>query len=179
METEDEIQARYLSLRDDLSDFAVPDDDSDAESPPVLFFPKPPERRRGGRPKGSKNKVKPIDKVLQATPDPPAAPAGIAHLPPPPVQHKHVKAPVTTLEGQTQWYMALLNDEEVPIKEKREAMRELADLHGLKKAKDLGNMATKTTEELQKLLREVLEIWKIAGVLQVVDPGGEDSYLRN
>lgn len=180
MKAEDDILARLEALDGDLP---LPDDDDDDvgddfESPPPVLFVPPPEKRRGGRPKGAKNKPKPIEKVLQSEPLPEPEPA-LADLPPPPAPRKHVKAPVTTLEGQTQWYMALLNDDEVPIKEKREAMRELADLHGLKKAKDFGNMQAKSTEELQKLLCEVLEIWKVAGVLEVVSHGGPGTYLQN
>lgn len=178
MKAEDDILARLSSLDGDLP---LPDDDDGVvidPPPPVLFKPKPPEKNLGGRPKGAKNKLKPIEKILQSAPAVEES-TQLAELPPPPAPHKHVKAPVTTLEGQTQWYLALLNDDEVPVKEKREAMRELADLHGLKKTKDFGNLQSKSTEELQKLLCEVLEIWKVAGVLEVVSHGGPGSYLQN
>ncbi|RPI11728.1 MAG: hypothetical protein EHM65_06835 [Acidobacteriales bacterium] len=146
---------------------------------PKLFAPPPvPAKRRGGRPKGSKNKPKPVDLILKASEFPAQAPR-VVDIPAPPPPHKPIKAPVTTLEGQTQWYCELLKDDAVPVKEKREAMREIADLHGLKRVKDFANMSTKSTEELHKLLREVLEIWKVAGVLQVIDPGGDSSYLQN
>lgn len=169
METDDELVRRYLSLD------TIPD--PPAGTAPVIYTP--PARRRPGRPKGSKNKPKPIDLILKREEPQSEAPPPPAPEPAQSVRHSKVKAPVTTLEGQIQWYKALLDNPDSTGREKLEAMQEIADLQGLKRVKDFGNMSAKSTEELHALLKEVLEIWKVAGILQVVDPGGEDAYLQN
>jgi len=147
------------------------------EEIPAAFVP-PPEKSRGGRPKGAKNKPK-YPWLAHPPEPPPPAPEPVIDpepLPPPPSAKR--AAPVTTLEGQTQWYIDVLHSD-APLKDKREAMREIADLHGLKKIKDFSNLQAKSTEDLHKLLREVLEIWKTVGVLTVVDAGDGNTFLHN